>query len=80
MFSRRIQVLIEEKEYKKLKELGKKAHKSLGEIFREAARLYGERLINRDQRLSVAEKMAKLRAPVADWPKIEKGILRSRIG
>lgn len=80
MLSKRVQVLIEEKEYKKLKSLGKKAHKSLGEIFREAAKLYGERLAGRAQRLQVVEKMAKLRAPVAEWGKMERGIAKAHLG
>jgi len=79
MLSKRIQILIEEAEYRKLKDIGKKSHKSLGEIFREAVRLYGERLVNRNQRLQVVEKMAKLRAPVADWEKMEKEIIRAHL-
>ena len=78
MLSKRVQVLMEDEEYKKLKSLGRKAHKSLGEILREAAKLYGERLINRTQRLFVVEKMAKLRAPVSDWASMEKEMLRAR--
>ena len=77
MLSKRVQVLIDEKEYKRLKELGKRSHKSLGEIFREAARLYGERLGSRMQRLKVVEQMARLKAPVDDWAKMEKGIIRA---
>ena len=77
MLSKRIQILIDEKEYKKLKNISKISHKSLGEIFREAAKLYSERLVNRVQRLNVVEKMAKLRVPVADWSKMEKEIIRA---
>ena len=80
MLSKRVQVLMDSEEYKKLQSLGKRAHKSLGEIIREAAKLYGERLINRTQRLLVVEKMAKLRAPVSDWAAMEKKILRARQG
>lgn len=79
MLSKRIQVLIDEKEYKKLKEIGQRSHKSLGEIFREAARLYGERLVNRVQRLAVVEKMMRLKAPITDWPKMEKEIIRAHL-
>ena len=79
MLSKRVQILIDEEDYKKLKKLSGKAHKSLGEIFREAARLYGERLISRAERLAIVEKMAKLHAPIADWPKMEKGILKTRL-
>ena len=28
----------------------------------------------------LVEKMAKMHAPVADWPKMEKGIIRARLG
>ncbi|MBI5399789.1 ribbon-helix-helix protein, CopG family [Candidatus Saganbacteria bacterium] len=78
MLSKRVQVLIEEKELEKLKKIGHRAHKSVGEIFREAVRLYSERLASRCQRLAVVEKMAKLRAPIADWRKIEKQIIRAQ--
>lgn len=77
MLSKRVQVLIDEKEYKKLKELGKKSHKSLGEIFREAVRIYGQRLVDRAERLAIVEKMTKLKIPVSDWSKMEREILRS---
>jgi hypothetical protein len=80
MLSKRIQVLIGEEEYKKLKKLGKEAHKSLGEIFREAVRLYGERLVNRAQRLKVVDKMTQMRAPVTGWSKMEKEIMRAHSG
>lgn len=79
MLSKRVQVLIDENEYKKLKDIGKRSHKSLGEIFREAVQLYGERIVSRVQRLAVVEKMMKLNAPVADWPKMEKEIMRARL-
>jgi hypothetical protein len=78
MLSKRVQILVDEEEYKKLKTLGKKSRKSIGELFREAIRLYGERLTEQAQRLAVVERMAKLRAPVADWGKTEKSILRAR--
>ncbi len=80
MLSKRVQVLIDEEEYKKLKKLSRKSHKSLGEIFREAARLYGERLLSRIERLSVVDKMAKLRAPVSEWSKMEKRLLQTHLG
>lgn len=78
MLTKRIQVLMDESEYKKVKKLGEKSHKSVGEIFREAIKLYGDRLVGQAQRLSVVEKMGKLCAPVADWGKMEKDILRAR--
>lgn len=79
MLSKRVQILVDEEEYKRLKKLSKKSHKSLGEIFREAAQLYSERLLSRIERLSLVEKMAKLRAPVSEWSKMEKGLLQTHL-
>lgn len=78
MLSKRVQVLLDEKEYKKIKAIGKGAHKSVGEIFREAVSLYGERLGNKFQRMELVDKMLKLNAPISDWPAMEKSILRAR--
>lgn len=78
MLSRRVQVLLEEQEYKELKAKGKKAHLSVGEIFREAVRLYGDRLVKRIDRMKTVEKAQKLHAVVEDWPKMEKAILKAR--
>ncbi|MBI5700921.1 ribbon-helix-helix protein, CopG family [Candidatus Saganbacteria bacterium] len=78
MLSKRIQVLLDEKEYKRLKKAGDKSHKSVGEIFREAVKLYGERLLSQSGRVKIVEQMAKLKAPVKDWAKMEKEIFKAR--
>ena len=77
MLSKRVQILVGEKEYKKLKDISKKSRKSLGQIFREAIQLYGERLASRVQRLTAVEKMIKLKIPALDWPKMERSILQA---
>lgn len=78
MLSKRIQILVDDKKYKELKDLGRKSHKSVGELFREAIELYGGRMAGKAQRMKVVERMSKLQAAVSDWPKMEKSILRSR--
>lgn len=80
MLTKRIQILLNEEEYKKIKAVGKRTNKSMGEIFREAAKLYGDRLVTRLARLEIVEKMAKLKASVSDWPKMEKQIFKARLG
>ena len=78
MLSKRVQVLLEEKEFDRLKSIGKKTHKSIGEIFREAVKLYADRIVGSSQRLLIVEKMGKLNAPVEDWLVMEKEVLRAR--
>ena len=78
MLSKRIQVLLEEGEYNKLKKMGRRTHRSLGEIFRDAVKLYAERLAHKSQRLALVDKMMKMQAPVAGWREMEKEIIRAR--
>lgn len=79
MLSKRVQVLLEQEEFKKLKKIGERTHKSLGELFREAIRLYGERLTSKIERLEVVKKITGLKIPTASWNRIEKQIARAHL-
>ena len=56
MLNKRLQILMDKKEYLKLKRMGEKEHKSVGEILREAAKLYGEHIASRSERKKIMDK------------------------
>jgi len=78
MLTKRIQVLLEEDEYKKLKKMSKKQHKSVGEIVREATELYAGRMADKAERLKIVEKMSSYNLDAPSWDKMEKEIIKAR--
>lgn len=68
-------ILFEPAQYQELKRLAKAQGKAVGELVREAvAEKY--HLADHSERLAAVERLASMRAPVADWEQMEEEILR----
>ncbi|OGC15444.1 hypothetical protein A3J90_04840 [candidate division WOR-1 bacterium RIFOXYC2_FULL_37_10] len=78
MLTKKIQVLLEEEEYNKLKRIGQKYHKSIGSILRESAEIYASRLPTKEGRLLILDKIRSFNAPVSTWEKEEAKIMQAR--
>ena len=74
--NRRTQILLTEKQYKKLHTLSEHKNKSIGFIIREAIdAVYIKEKKNREK---IVEKIAAMNLPSGDWKEIKKEITKNK--
>ena len=72
--NKRTQILLTEKQYKKLHELSKNSKKSMGFLIREAVDTV---YINKNKE-KIIRKIANMDLPTSDWKEIKKEIIKGK--
>ena len=74
--NKRTQVLLTEKQYKKLHELSENSKKSMGFLIREAVdTVYINKKKNKEK---IIRKIATMDLPVGDWKEIKRDIIKGK--
>ena len=74
--NKRTQVLLTEKQYKKLHELSENSKKSMGFLIREAVdTVYVNKKKNKEK---IIRKIANMDLPIGDWKEIKREIIKDK--
>lgn len=78
--TQRVQILLDDAQYRELVELAKARGKPVSVLLREAVVDLLLRDARRTARRKAFEQIASLALPVADWPEMEREIERAHVG
>ncbi len=73
---RRVQVLLTEDRYQRLRQLAQERGCSVSRLVREAVTARYPAPTPRERRIAAAKRMLEMNLPVSDWPQMEKEIIR----
>jgi len=74
----RTQILFPEDEYRRLQEVAHEEGRSLGSVVREAVAKY-QTGPSRQRHIAAAKRLLKMSLPAADWPEMERNIMRGAL-